>query len=245
MAMLDSNSDSQNPGNKGEVSFSLAPKDRAAMAIVLGDFEKSETWLSFKQWALRWRESQLRYEPIREIQYWEGTTVPRSSLNVFSVAQVSQAINAKVIEGIFSDDPPFNTQPRKGTDAEEARAIGALLHFQTEDCDFRREIDDGAADAVLFGTSIWKANWEETRKIRRTYKRKEEPKKEDPGIPGVEPSYVHTQESDDIVVVRRHTATVCPTLELQDLYTTYVDPGCRHADIRRAKWGHQLHYDLG
>ena len=143
MAMLDSNSDSQNPVEKDEVSFSLAPKDRAAMATVLGDFEKSETWLSSKQWALRWRESQLRYEPIRKFRYLGGhrpspIAQPECLLGGPGVAgHQRQSHRTKLC-----DNHQFNTQPHKGTDAEEAQAMGTLLHFQTEDCDFRREIDE-------------------------------------------------------------------------------------------------------
>jgi hypothetical protein len=217
-----------------DLSFHMPPKDRSALALVLGDFDKSESWLSSKQWALRWRESQLRYEPIRQVTYWEGTTVPRSSLNVYSVAQVVQSIMAKIMEGLFADSPPFIITPRKGTGAEAARAVESLLSFQIEDCDFRREIEDGAADALLFGTAIWKVNWRETKKTLRTYKRKEQPVTLASPTPGGEPTILHTEESDDIVAEERVIDYGKPCIEMQDLHDTYVDPALRRSDIRKA-----------
>ena len=222
--------------NEGEVHLDAPPELPAAVKIVLGDFEKSEQWLASKQWALRWRESQERYEPLRHIEMSEGTNVPRSSLNVYTVAEVVQSINSKVIEGLFSDDPPFVVFPRKSTKAEAARAVSSLLHFQIEDCDFRQEIEDGAADAILFGTSIWKANWQEYKKVRRVYRRKALPTKMAPLTPGGDPELLHTEESDEIVYADREVDCGRPILELQDLYQTYVDPGLRRTDIRKAKW---------
>ncbi len=236
MPMLPEPLDPRSDVKAGEVSFTEAPTLSGAAKIVLGDFTKAETWLSSKQWALRWRECAMRYEPIRQVQFWEGTTVPRSSLNVFTVAQIVQSINAKVVEGIFSDDPPFIISPRKGTGSEEARAISSLINYQVEDCDFRREIEDGAADAILFGTSIWKANWHEEKKLRRVYKRTDQTAKLPPLTAGGEPDELHTQESDDIVSQETEYDHGRPILELQDLYTTYVDPGTRRSDIQKAKW---------
>lgn len=221
---------------QGEVSFDSPPTLPAAAKIVLQDFERCETWLSSKQWALRWRESQLRYEPPRTISFWENTNVPRSSLNVYTVAQIVQSILAKVMEGLFSDDPPFTVTARRSTRAEEARAITHLLHFQTEDCDFRRELEDGAADAVLFGTSIWKANWKECTNVKRFYKRKDQPVSLEPLAPETEPEYLHTEESDDIYVEDKEYTHGGPRLEQQDLTNTYVDPACRRSDIRKAKF---------
>lgn len=236
MATLDSPQEEFGQVQPGDVSFGEAPTLDGAAKIVLGDFEKCESWLSTKQWALRWRESAERYEPIRQINYWENTNVPRSSLNVYTVAQIVQSINSKVIEGLFSDDPPFMVQPRKGTNSEVSRAISALLNFQIEDCDFRREIEDGAADAILFGTAIWKANWQETKKKYYTYKRKAQPNQLPPLTPGGEPTELHTEESDDIVQVPTEKDFGRPILEQQDLFETYVDPACRRSDIRKAKF---------
>ena len=221
---------------QGDITLNVQPPTSAAVKLVVGDFTRSEEWLNSKQWGLRWRESQARYEPMRDIQFWDGTTVPRSSLNVFAVAQVVQSINAKVMEGLFSDDPPFIISPRKGTGAEEARAISALLHYQVEDCDLRQEIEDGSADAILFGTAIWKANWKETTKLRRTYTRKAQPVTLEPTMKGGEPTILHTKESDEIWYTDKEVTHGRPVLEQQDLFQTYVSPGCRRTDIRKAKY---------
>lgn len=217
-----------------DLAFHLPPADRSAMALVLGDFAKSESFLSSKQWALRWRESAMRYEPVRNTTFWEGTTVPRSSLNVYTVAQIVQSIMPKIMEGLFSDDPPFIATPRKGTDAEVARAISSLLNYQMEDCGFRQEIENGVSDAILFGTAIWKVNWSESDRTIRTYKRKAQPVSLPSPFPGGEPTILHTEESDDITAVEQQVNCGKPTLEQQDLHDTYVDPACRHPDIRKA-----------
>ncbi len=236
MALLEGNPEVYQLVKQNEVGLGEVPEISAAAKIVVGDFAKAEQWLSSKQWALRWRECQLRYEPIRQVQYWEGTTVPRSSLNVFTVSTVVNALTSKIIEGVFSDDPPFSIQPRKGTDMETARAIQALLRYQIEDCNLRREIESGISDAVLFGTAIWKANWEERTYKRRTYKRKAPLYRLDPLSPTDNPPSLHTVDSDDIIAVEEEVHIGRPVLEHQDLYQVYVDPNCRVSDIREAGW---------
>lgn len=232
--------DAQAIGNQlvqqDEVKIHLSPEDTAALKITVQDFEKAESWLSSKQWALRWRESQLRYEPLREEAFWDNTNVPRSNLNVYTVAQIVQSIMAKVMEGIFSDDPPFIVQPRPNTKQETARAISALLHYQTEDCGLRQEIEDGASDAVLFGTNIWKVNWQEFKRTRRIYRRAQAPIRIPNNIDGAEEEYIHTEKSDELIAQKIEEDYGRPILESQDLFTTYVDPALRHADIRKARF---------
>jgi hypothetical protein len=236
MSLLEGNPEGQQPVMPEEVKIHLSPKDSAALKITLQDFEKSEQWLASKQWALRWKEAQLRYEPLREYATWENTTVPRSNLNVYTVAQITQSIMSKVMEGLFSDDPPFIVQPRPKTSQETARAITALLHYQTEDCGFRQEIEDGASDAVLFGTNIWKVNWKELKRVRRVYKRNAAPVTIPAPMEGADKVQLHTEESDELTVQKITEDYGQPIIESQDLFTTYVAPGLRNSDIRKAKY---------
>jgi hypothetical protein len=214
----------------------LAPKKDAALKIVVQDYQRSVAWLGQKQWALRWKESQERYEPQRIHDTWEGTDIPRSCLNVYAVSTIVESIMAKTMEGLFSDDPPFQIQSRPKTTAECGRAWSTLLHFQVEECGFRQEVEDGASDAVLFGTNIWKVLWHEHKRQTRTYKRAEDPASLPSPAPGVPGQLLHTAKSDEIIPVVKTKTFGKPVLENQDLRMTFVNPGLRRPDIRKAKY---------
>ena len=222
--------------NRDEITLGGNPKDSAALKIVVQDFDRSVAWLASKQWALRWKESQECYEPIRTIDKWEGTDIPRSSINVFTVAQIVQSLMAKIMEGLFSDDPAFTLLPKPGTSQEVARAVSTMLAFEMEDSGFRQELEDGAADAVLFGTNIWKVNYEEYKRKVITYKRAAQPIVLPTSIQGLDSTTIHTAESDTFDKVKTVKSVGRPILESQDLYTTFVNPDLRVTDIRKAKY---------
>jgi hypothetical protein len=222
--------------NSDEIKLGSSPKDTAALKIVVQDFERSVNWLASKQWALRWKESQECYEPIRVVDHWEGTDIPRSSINVFTVAQIVQSLLAKVMEGIYADDPAFVLEPRPGTSQEDARAVSTLLHFEMEDCGFRQELEDGAADGILFGTNIWKVNYEEFKRKVISYKRTAKPIVLSSDVKGLSDTTLHTEESDSFTKVVSVKSVGRPVLESQDIYRTFVNPDLRVTDIRKAKY---------
>jgi len=233
---LENPANASSPIAEDEIEIGQSPKDTAALKLVCQQFEKTEAWLQTKQWRLHWRTAQLLYDPIMSEKTWEGSNVPQSNVNIYTIASLIKSVEPQIISGLFSDDPPFEIEPRPRSKQEEARAIQALLHFELEECKFREEMRLGVRDCLTFGTSIWKWGWESYTRKRKVYNRKAEPLSIDSGIPGTEPTLLHTKDSDTITVEEVDEDVDRPTFEHLDLRHIYVDPGLRVPDIRKAKF---------
>jgi len=183
------------------IAKNALPTDKGALRLVVQDFEKSKAWLEQKQWGLRWQQAQLSYEPLPEINYWPGTTVPRSSLQVYTTAEIVQSLMPQIMSGLFQDDPPFAVTARPGTKPNAARANAAVLHVQLEDCGFRNEIEEGILDGILLGTAVWAWGWESVKSQRKVFER-DQPRQSIPSeIPGQPDTMIDTEQSDDFNVV--------------------------------------------
>jgi len=224
------------PITQDEIEIGQSPKDTAALKLVCQQFERTEAWLQTKQWRLHWRTAQSLYDPIMSQKTWEGSDVPQSNVNIYTIASLIKSVEPQIISGLFSDDPPFELEPRPRSKQEEARAIQALLHFELEECGFREEMRLGVRDCLTFGTSIWKWGWESYTRKRKVYKRKAEPEEIDSSVPGIEPTVLPTKDSETITVEEIDEDVDRPTFEHLDLRHVYVDPGLRVPDIRKAKF---------
>jgi len=224
------------PIEPGEVSLGSTPTESGALKLVVSDYLRTEQWLTSKKWALAWERSQLLYEPPYERKFWDDTNVPKASCQYYTVAKHVKSIEPQVMNGLFSDDPPFVLNPRPSVSQNTARAISAVLHYQLEDCGFREEIRIGVRDCLTFGTSIWKWGWQSYTETEEVYKRAAQPYELDSGIPGTSPELIHTTESDTIEVEEQEVQIDRPVLENCDLHDVFVDPALRVPDIRKAKF---------
>src|SRR6185312_3276772 len=153
----------------------------------------------------------------------------------YTVAQCVESVIPQIMQGLFYDDPPFMVEERAGTTATAARAVGAVLAYQLKDIEFRRELELGIRNAVLFGTNIWKWGWESF-PISRPYYKRANPPVTVKNKPGLDDITLH--DADDEIVEEWVDEWVDrPFFEnIVNLRHVMVDPGLNVPDIRKARY---------
>jgi hypothetical protein len=219
------------------------PEDETALRIVVQDTLYTERWLESKMLPLEW----LRYDRLYQFkvpaQFWEGTNIPRANLGIPLVYEHVESILPQVMAGLFSDDPPFMSEPRPGTSMQAARANDALLAWELDRVNFKEEIRLGAKSALIYGVGIWKWGWHSYTKKRTEYRRKQSRRFLPAGALG---GVMVDQDLSDEVEAREVEEEVNePTFEYVNIRHVLVDPGCRVSDIRKAKFVvHRLYLTL-
>src|SRR5258708_21346291 len=151
--------DAVNPHNTVDMADVHSASDienSAALQICVQDAQTAESWLQTNYWSLRWREADALYQSPPGIMMWEGTTVPRSNVNRFTVAETVNSIHPQIMNGLFYEQPAFVLRPRPNQEENTTRAITNLLAVQLEELNMRQEVDWGLFSALNFGTGIWK-----------------------------------------------------------------------------------------
>lgn len=227
------------PLDHNEVKKAVATgdwSDEEVLKIVVQDAIRAENYESTKQWVLMWPTASALYQSPYTARYWEGTQTERANVPFFTVATMVRSLVPQIINGLFYEDPPFMFQPRPRTSQNAARATAAVLAFQLDDIGFRRELELGCNNAVLFGTSIWKWGWECFETERKRYVRKTAPVVVPSAVPGGKP--VETYPEDEEIEEQIEEVWVDrPTFEhIPNLRHVLVDPGLMVPDIRKAKY---------
>lgn len=223
-------SDVIQPGQGEPVEF----KEDAALSLVVNDADRAEAWVSDKQWSLWWREVDVLYQSPRKVATFEGTTVTRSNVSRFKIAQHIWSILPNLIRGLFYMDPPFELRPRPGTSQDTVRAKKAVFSSLLDQIGFRQEIMRGLFSMLLFGTGIWKYGWLSDSKTKHKYVRKHSAPRV--VLPLLGTRSVPTDGSDDFKLVTYQEEVERPFFEAVDIRHVLVDPGCRVGDIRKAKY---------
>src|SRR5229473_1300997 len=95
--------DPVNPQGKIDVQEFHSPADienSAALQLVVQDAANTEAWLQNNYWSLRWREADALYQSPPGVIMWEGTSLPRSNVNRFVVAEVVNSIHPQIMNGL-------------------------------------------------------------------------------------------------------------------------------------------------
>lgn len=208
--------------------------DDPALALVVQDAQRAENYEMSKAFVLGWSNASTLYQSPSSTRYWPGTQVEAASIPFFTVATAVNSLTPQIVNGLFSDNPPFMIQQRPGTSSKAARAIGALLAYQLEDINFKEEIRLGTNNNVLFGTQIYKWGWEKFTKERKIYKRPNPVVTLPSTIPGMPDTQISDDEIEEEII---EEVTDRPTFEhIVNLRHVLVDPGLNVPDIRKAKY---------
>ena len=237
--------DKGNPHGKIDPEQFHSPADienEAALQLVVQDAAATEAWMNNNYWVLRWREADALYQSPPGITMWEGTTVPRSNVNRFVVAETVNAIHPQVMNGLFYENPPFVLRPRPNEDQNTTRAISSLLALQLDAMEMRNEVDWGLFSALNFGTGIWKWGYKSYTKKVRKYVRVEQPITVPSTLPGVSPTKIETPKSVQFKRIDVDEEFHEPTFENKDIRHMLVDPGLQVPDITKAKFVEERMY---
>jgi hypothetical protein len=215
---------------------SVAPaqqKDDTALKIVVQDVAYAEQFIQSKGLLAEWDKADRLNMFHVPVANWDGSNIPRAHLGVPLVVEHVESILPQIMTGLFSDNPPFQSNPRPGTKMQTARAADAILAWFLKEIGFREELLLGTKSTLLYGTGVWKWGWETYERKRKIYQRKEPKKFVPTGIGGVN---VNQPKSDEIVQVDEVEQVNRPVFEHINLKHILVDPGCRTQDIRKARY---------
>lgn len=207
--------------------------DDAALKIVTRDAQFTRSWLESRYFNLRWIEIDLLYQSPPLLQTWEGTSMPKANIAKFTVATHVNAINSKLIGGMFYEEPSFILQQRSSISANCARAITEIESYQLAEMNFKQEVKYGFFSCLLNGTGIWKWGWKDYYVTEWDF---------EPLGPMTSVTVngtvkkVPNQDSDSFKMIKNEVLKSHPYFENCDIRTVLVDPGCRTPDIRDAKF---------
>src|SRR5690348_12177431 len=219
--------------NEREVIDQYEVETDAALQLTVQDAELAESWIESHYLNVRWIEADMLYQSPPVLKVWEGTTIPRANISLFTVATHLNSLKAKIVGGLFFEQPPFVVRPRPSMSQDTVRAIEALEGEQLDEMKFRREAKRGLFSAMLFGTGIWKRGWRIYDKVEKKYVRKEQPQKVE--VHG-KPVWLRSPRSDEFDVEETKVEISEPFFEACDIREVLVDPGTRTSDIRDAKY---------
>ena len=205
----------------------------AALKIVTRDALFTRSWIESRYFNLRWIEIDLLYQSPPLLQVWEGTSMPKANIAKFTVATHVNAINSKLIGGMFYEEPSFLLQQRSSISANCARAITEVQAFQLAEMNFKQEVKYGFFSCLLNGTGIWKWGWKDYYVDEWDF----EPLGDMTSVTenGIT-KQLPNQDSDSFKMIKKEVLKSHPYLENCDIRTVLVDPGCRTPDIRDAKF---------
>lgn len=218
----------------GENVSSSGMSDEDGLRLVIQDQDLANAFLTKNYYPQRWLEIDTLYQSPRFYSTQEGTQAAEANYTSHTIAKHINAIVPQCTSGLFYMKPPFHIRPHPGTTEEVVRAKMALFSAQLDDMEFPTQVEDGIFYTALFGTAIYKWEWRTKTKKVSKYVRKAEPLKIDNSIGA--PLTVHTEESDTFERIVEERDDSRPHFEHIDLRYVLVDPGCRVADIRKAKW---------
>ena len=207
----------------------------AALQLVVQDAYRTKSWIESRYFNIRWVECDMLYQSPPSIKTWEGTGVPRANISKFTVATHINAINSKLIGGLFYEEPPFMLRADPGTTADTARAISIVQADQLDLMGFKQEVKYGMFSCLLNGTGIWKYGWKEYYESYTDYKPVAEPIQYTDPISN-KTTEIDTVESDLFTITEEERLIARPFFEACDIRSVLVDPGCRVPDIRKAKF---------
>ena len=98
--------------------------DDAALKIVTRDAATCRSWIESRYFNIRWIEIDVLYQSPPTLRTWEGTQTPKANIAKFTVATHVNAINSKLIGGLFYEEPPFNLIQRPGADVNAVDRFG-------------------------------------------------------------------------------------------------------------------------
>ena len=210
---------------------------QAQLNIVVQDMQRCDAWIG-KSWASIWREADILYQALRYTYGFEGSQVQAPNISRFTVAKLVNAVVPQIIKAISYQDPPFLLNGYPGTNEETLKAKTAVLAYVLREPDeegrtFLGEIQKGWESCAIFGTQMYMRGWNESVKLRKSYKRKGKPVTQQTAVG---PIKVQTAESVEWEMVEKKLRWSRPFLRFIDHRYTLMDPGWNEPDARCSKY---------
>ena len=210
------------------------PEDVVALNLVLKDLQRSEWYTLSKGLTVEWDRDDRLYLFRMPTAFWEGSSVPRSSLGIPLTLEHIESLLPQYMQALYGDDPPFSCTPRAQTKIDAARAVTQLISKQLKDMNFEEELRLGLKESLQYGMGVWKAGWKREKRFRRVYKYAGQPEQRNVGM-GMS-IITPTEESRKVIEELEEYEVNAPCLEKIHIRHLLVSPDLRIPDIRKAKF---------
>ncbi len=145
------------------------PKDEDAVNLVLKDLNLAEYYILAKGMTVEWDRDDRLYLFRMPQAFWEGSSVPRSSLGMPLIFEHIESLMPQIMNALFSDVPPFAASPRPKTKANAAQAVQQVIAKQLKEIGFKEQARLGVKEGLQYGTGVWKYYWKREKKFRSIY----------------------------------------------------------------------------
>jgi hypothetical protein len=210
------------------------PEDEVALKLVLKDLNLAEYYLLAKGMTVEWDKDDRLYLFRMPQVFWEGSSVPRSSLGMPLIMEHIESIMPQVMNALFNDDPPFECEPMPNTTAEACRASKVILAYQLDEMGFREETRKFVKEGLQYGTDYAKLTWKKKKTTRMVWQRQEPPQAKSAEGMGV--VTIPTKKSQKLKYIPEEIETNGPSIESIHIRYGIPDPSLRGSDIRKAKY---------
>jgi hypothetical protein len=234
MALLDAPPDLNAELNPKDIpALPQLPADEDATKLVLKNLNRAEYYLLAKGLTVEWDKDDRLYLFRMPQAFWEGSSVPRSSLGIPLCLEHIEATMRQIMPTLFPDSgDPFMCEPEPGTDRGAADASRIIIRKQLKQAGFKEETRLGVKCAATYGTAIFKFYWKRSKRIKRSWKYSE-PIAKQQTIVGVVDA---PKPKRKLIETVEEVWTNRPALENCYIRHIIVDPDLRVPDIRLAKY---------
>jgi len=208
----------------------------SALALCIQATERAEKFIMARLWMSEWRVAKQIYDAPTKQDYWRDTRVPRASNSFPLVSQHTRAILDQAHPALFPELTPFALEPNEGTPRQVSRAWESILSFQLRQARVKQQVRLIMKDALIFGTGLGKIGFKSYERPRTMWKRAAQPQMIPSPIPGGQPTYIDTVESDELLefdVMERVNEVEFKRVEINHLL---VSPDLRSPDVRDAQY---------
>jgi hypothetical protein len=218
--------------------------DDQALSIVLRDFSNADSFrLQNHDW--RWRNADQTYLAFTQTKYWEGTQIPRASLQVHLALQQIESLLPQVISAIFQGELDLECLPsRPGTTIEQALMFKQLIQYQLKNLDgsvnkfnsLRSIFQQVYKSTLIYGNGVAEFGWEEALIKTQLWMRKQGPEMADSNVLGMK-ARVPTGRMIDFLEQQEVPRRISqPVLRFIDLRDFYIDPNCSSPNPQDAQF---------
>src|SRR5258708_35468057 len=153
----------------------LKPEDKDALNLVLKDLNLGEYYILAKGMTVEWDRDDRLYLFRMPQAFWEGSSVPRSSLGMPLIFEHIESLMPQIMNALFSDNPPFDATPRSKTKATTGTAVKQVIAKQLKEIGFKEQARLGVKEALQYGTGVWKYYWRREKRFRSVYEYESQP----------------------------------------------------------------------
>lgn len=188
--------------------------DKAALKIVIQDAALAERYLGTKTLPQEWDRIDDLFRAWIAPRNWPNTTIPRASMGMPLIMEVTETLVPQVHMAFFSDPQPFLLEAKGRTKPAAARATETLLCWAAKEAQFKEEMRRTIKSSILYGIGVGKWGWEKGTTSKKNF----------------------TKDDDGNIVREDSQEEVSrPTFEHVEVRNLLVDPATRTHDIRTAK----------